>query len=170
MPMLTTLALGAALAATPASPTNVPVPLMPTAATTVAEPPQKDDYPSYELSEGVFMFDDELLPGLTSLVYFGEEVQVGPRAGRRVDVVIQTPPMNPQRYWMLTGALRTDSDGTQYVRAEAMVNGEPAEVAVYGKDAIFECDNGYRVTAGIRKGWFGYDEKNPGEPWESAAE
>ena len=157
--------------ASPALPTGAHAALVPTAATTVAEPSQKDDYPSFASSWGVFMFDDELLPGLTSLVYFSDEVQVGPRAGRRIDVVIQAePPSNPPRYWMLTGALRTDSEGTQYVRAKAVVNGDPAEVAVYGKDAIFECDNGYRVIAGIEKGWFDYDEKNPGVPWESAAE
>ncbi len=56
------------------------------------------------------------------------------------------------------------------MRAEAVVNGRPAEVAVYGKDAIFECENGHRVTVGRDDGHFDYDEKNPGKPWETTAE
>lgn len=168
MPMLTTLALGAALAATPAVAT--PAYALPTAASTIAEPPQRDDYPSYERAQGAFMFDNDLLPGLTSMVYYGEQTKVGERVGRRVDVVMQMDYTGPQWCWILSGALRTDSEGTQYVRAQAVVNGEPAEVAVYGKGAIFECENGYRVTAGRDDGHFDYDTKNPGEPWKGAAE
>ena len=170
MSVLMAMALGTALASEPIAIIGAPLSMIPTAATTLVEPPQKDDFPSFERAQGAFMFDDELLPGLTSLVYYGTQAQVGERSGRRVDVVMQMDYPGPQWCWMLTGALRTDSEGTQYVRAEAVVNGKPAEVAVYSKGEIFECENGYQVTVGRDDGHFDYDEKNPGEPWESAAE
>lgn len=168
MPMLTTLALGAALAATPAVAT--PAYALPTAASTIAEPPQRDDYPTNTRSKGVFFVDSgKLLPGLTCFVFYEDRVEVGERSGRRIDVMIELGPQSTWD-WMLSGALRTDSEGTQYVRAQAVVNGKPAEVAVYGEGAIFECENGYQVFSGRQQGEFTYDTKNPGEPWKGATE
>ena len=70
MSVLMAMALGTALASEPIAIIGAPLSMIPTAATTLVEPPQKDDFPSFERAQGAFMFDDELLPGLTSLVYY----------------------------------------------------------------------------------------------------
>ena len=68
---------------------------------------------------------------------------------------------------MLTGALRSDSAGNRYVRANASVNGRDAEVVIYGRDAMYDCETGYQVLPDLTQGDFNYDPKNPGDPWTS---
>jgi hypothetical protein len=51
--------------------------------------------------------------------------------------------------------LRTDSDGANYIRFNATVNGvADSEVAWYGEDNLYECANGYQVLPTETPGCF----------------
>lgn len=160
---LATFALGTALyTVAPSS----PVPRIPTAAAVLQEPPQIDDLVNVSGAPNTFYLSQDLLPHRNCLVYNGTTVRVGQREGRRIDDMI---PAGPSCCWMLTGALRTDSNGNHYVRANALVNDQPCEVADYGGFAIFECTSGYQVWPSTTPGSFSYDPDHPGEPWTAAA-
>lgn len=165
MPMLPTMMLAATLSGVPQN-AVASLPVFASTAEALEEPEQIDDFPTFPQYPGVFMATTTLLEGpLECFVYCdGQTVAVGERVGRRVDVVI---PCGLKWDWMLTGALRTDSNGDHYIRAYAKVNDVDAEVAVYSLDAIFECETGYQVLPQLQPGSFQYDAKHPGEPWTS---
>ena len=158
---LAALALGGALYSA------APAPLAEAAqATTSQEPPQVDDLVNVSGAPYTFYLSQDVLPHRTCMVFNDTTSMVGTRSGRMINDII---PAGPSCCWVLSGVLRTDSNGDHYVRAYATVNGELCEVADYGGFEIFECTNGYQIMPTTTPGTFIYDTNYPGDPWVAYA-